>query len=155
MPQTRRREASCRFEMEIKPGRVHALAAMREAHGQMRLVGALIRGEARVAVDSKQRSADTARIRNKMRSEAVQGTRKIRYELQRRLAKMPLVFILVGKKPVTVIVSLEACQKAEKFRCEVGGHDLFAPSYLRKRAFQEGFHCERDGQVSEKAAALP
>ena len=108
--------------MEIEPRRVHVFSAMGEAHGEVRLVGALVGGEAGVAINAKQRSAGAARVGNEMRSDLVQRAREVRDELQRGLAYMSLVFIFVREEPVTVVVAPQAGQEAEEFGSEVGRH---------------------------------
>jgi hypothetical protein len=56
----RPRRNSRRLKMEIKAGRVNVLDWMGKAHGDARLVGALVMREARVAVNAKQRAARRA-----------------------------------------------------------------------------------------------
>ena len=66
MPETTSGETATSFKVKVKPGRVDVLAAVRKAHGEVRLIRAFVGREARVAVDAKQRAARRPGIGHKI-----------------------------------------------------------------------------------------
>ena len=122
MPQARRCETSPSLQMQIKSGRVHVFASMREAHGDMRLVGPLVIRKSRVTVDAKHRAPRRPRIGDEMRRDRIQRPGEVGDKTQDWLSDMSFVFVLVGQKPVAIVIALEAGQEAEKFGSEVRRH---------------------------------
>ncbi len=57
--------------MQVEARRVNVLAPVGKAHGDVRLVGTLIRGKSRVAVDAEHRAARWTRIGDEMRRDFI------------------------------------------------------------------------------------
>lgn len=66
MPKAGRGETAAGLKMEIEAGRMNIFAAMRESHGDVCFVGALVVGKSRVAVNAEHGTARRARIGDEM-----------------------------------------------------------------------------------------
>ena len=81
MPNARRREAVVRLQAQVEDGRMGVLAAgVGEMYADMRLEGALVRGEPGVAVYPEERASGGARVGDEMRAEPVQVRPEAAYE---------------------------------------------------------------------------
>src|SRR5690242_828779 len=103
---------------------MHIFAAVRKAHGKVRFIGTLVRREARVAVDAKQRSARGPRIGHQVRRDVIERSCEIGDKAQCGLMGVGFIFVFVGKKPFAVVVALEPSEETEKVRSEIRGHEI-------------------------------
>src|ERR1051326_1718997 len=103
---------------------MHIFAAMRKAHGQVRFIGTLVRREARVAIDAKQRAPRCAWIGCKVRRDVIERTREIGDEAQCGLMRMGFVFFFVREAPVPIVVALEASEETKEVRSEIWRHGI-------------------------------
>ena len=95
---------------------------MAELHAGVRLVWRLVLGEPRVALDPKERSADFAGIRHKVRRDLDQALGELIDEVERRLSHVRLVPILVGMEPVPFVVGGEFGKEDERALGKGRGH---------------------------------
>ncbi len=125
MPDAGADEDLAGLEVEVEARGVGVLARLvAELDAGVGLVGALVLGEAHVAVDAEERAADRPRIGVEVGADLGQARPEIADELLRRMAQLLLVALLVGLEPLAVVVGLEVAQELEELRAEVGsgGH---------------------------------
>src|SRR5579859_1504606 len=103
---------------------MHIFAAVRKPHGQVRFIRTLVRREARVAVDAKQRAARGAGIGCQVRRDVIERTREIGDEAQCGLMGMGFVFFFMRKKPFALVVALEASEETKEVGSEIRGHKI-------------------------------
>src|SRR5215470_4313914 len=122
MPDTRRREAVFRLQVEVEHGRMGVLAAgVGEVYAHVRLEWPLVRGEPGVAVYPEERAACRARVGDEMRAEAVQVRPEVFDEQQCGVAYGLFIPLLVFGEPLPVVVPLELAQEIEQVGAEEGG----------------------------------
>src|SRR5579859_715730 len=103
---------------------MHIFAAVRKPHGQVRFIGTLVRREAGVAINAKQRSARGPRIGHQVRRDVIERTREIGDEAQCGLMGMGFVFFFMRKKPFALVVAFEASEETEEVRSEIWRHGI-------------------------------
>src|SRR5215204_5300735 len=92
-------EAPARLEVQVVAGTVDTLAPELEVRAPMRLVRALVPGEADVTVDPEQRTTRRSRIGDEVGADRAQLGTDVRDEIEERLPERPLVPILVLVEP--------------------------------------------------------
>ena len=115
MPQAGCSKASAGLDMQVKTRRMHILAAVRKAHGEMSLVGPLVRGKSRVAINPEQRSAPAPGIGQQVGTDVIERSGKVSNEPNRGLVRRSDELPLVGLKPFPLVIAFETSEKSEKF----------------------------------------
>src|SRR5215208_2655579 len=85
----------------------------------MRLVRALVPGEADVTLDPEQRTTRWARIGDEIGADRAQLGTDVRDEIEERLPERPLVPILVLVEPRPVVVTFQIAQERKRVVVEV------------------------------------
>ena len=113
-PESNSDEAATRLEVHIKPRSVGILCPfVAKMHAGIELVRRLVLGESRVAMDPKERSSDSPRVRDEVRREFLERFDKVGDEVECGLAHRRLVAGLVLVEPGSVIVDGQVTEKGE------------------------------------------
>jgi hypothetical protein len=88
------------------------------------LVGTFVLGEAYIAMDAKQRATIGASVGNEARADLPQARPKVSDETEHGIAYLPLIALLVGLKPLPVVVTVQGLKEGKQGRVKVGlcGH---------------------------------
>src|SRR5262245_54555143 len=117
MPHTTGDKHSPRLEVQVKAGGMHiSTCFVTKMCSSVRLVGTLVWREAHIALDAKQRAPIGASVSNEARTDLPQVRPNVTDEAQHGIAHIPLIALLVGVKPLAVVVAAQ-CRKESKQGC--------------------------------------
>src|SRR5215207_5006690 len=125
-------EAPARLKVQVVAGPVDAVAPELEVRAGMRLVRALVLGEADVTVDPEQRTTRRSRIGDEVGADRAQLGADVRDEIEERLPERPLVPLLVLGEPGPVVVTFQIAQEPERVVVEVPHPSLPQPPVVRR-----------------------
>ena len=86
----------------------------------VRLVGALVLCEAYIAMDAKQRATIGASVGDEARTDLPQVWPNVTDEAQHGIAHIPLIALLVGLKPLAVVVTTQSRKEGKQSCIKVG-----------------------------------
>jgi len=91
----------------------------------VRLVGTLVWCEAHIAMDAKQRATIGASVSDEARTDLPQVWPNVTDEAQHGPAHIPLIALLVGLKPLAVVVAAQGLKEDKQGCIKVGrcGHE--------------------------------
>jgi hypothetical protein len=84
------------------------------------LVGALVVGEAYIAMDAKQGATIGARVGDEVRTDLPQVGPNVTDEVEHGAADIPLIALLVGLKPLTSVLTAQVLKKGKQCGVKVG-----------------------------------
>src|SRR5207342_1498910 len=120
MPNAGTDEAVAGLDVDVEGGRIDfAETLVIQARARVGLVGRLVVGEARVAMDAEQRAADRAGIGAVLRADRGEVRLQVRKQLEEGAAHLRVVVGLVRLEPLAIVVAGQAAQELEALVGEV------------------------------------
>src|SRR5215831_4423244 len=133
MPHTAGDKHRPRLEVQVKArGMGIAASFVAKMCSSVRLIRTLVLGEAHIAMDAKQRATIGASVGNEAWADLPQAWPKVSDEMQHGIAYFPPIALLVGLKPLTVVVTVQGLKEGKQSWIKVGlcGHECLSVPLL-------------------------